>query len=1579
MPSGEIVEIDLADNDVAILDSTACALTTAAASASSDGKTTVVSQSQGETANDDQEEAAVRHQVSPMPKRSTVANTITPRSMRKKAPSKVGKGRKASTKKKGTNDTSTSSGPSTPPPSAAVPRTSEAAVATPGDDSATKKNKNDKAVESENKPVRTMHSFFAKADPSVKKKTTTTKVVVKAKTSGESDNGGKGAAKTISKAKTSTAPTAANKKKTKTSTVEAPISAVEEPAVNETVIAENSAQAESEEPAAEVDETKSSAKEPNVKATEKKQPPKKASKKTAKKTKVNPGGDTATVPKKATKKATKKRSVLEDLGELDDSPMYALAMAMKGRRRKSGGRKKPVVKDVAKTVSMEVVDVDENGAGTAIESKPVVFDCIVAAVGNATNGSNKAEVADIVELADVDESMHVADVHKEDASNGSTVTDVVDPAEPQADAMHVGQDMSDDVSDTPSNATDSNELVDVDCEKQSCAKEELTLGSGTNLDDNNDDDEATVEIEEFAEKSTVPTNVITEDSSEPVEVSADQEPAKDAEEEAGDALADMLVEKQAKEDEDEVIVVELSHVPDELLLEVTGETASNDEVALVDAPTDTKEKAIRPKKKPVKPRTKSGKKKPAAASTTTKSKKKTLSPALGSKTKKTSMIAASFKKLAACPPKKSKVSTTPIKTLTTSCSITVSSKSELKDVTPSASIKATKSDAAPSAKSKTKKVEVSATTTAPKAKLSEEDASRLRHYTTLREKYVTRATELGNRPTSDDFQEEKLSLESAEPTLEMGSVEVGEDGVFPDALLIHLQLLVQGRSMPLSSLSEQAYTQLSPFITASQSLTVESTSSKIKLLAQRKSYITGPAPAPSEKSTPTSKLDCFENAEDCYMWRWELSSIDFLPKDEIGKVKKARGMRKKLQSHYRSIMNLIAAVDKAMAWLNNGASKCGAGDKLIAKVSDMEEKVLKFEREEEKNRLIKEAKLLKQKAKTGELAGKLHEKEQLEEERKADKKRKEEEKNLKKAEAAKEREEARRKKIEEKEQKELKKRIELEEKENKRKKRMMSFFSMGSAKKKQKVTSSPGAGASLSKSSPRKVNVSSFDVDAFRKALDEDNAHIPTNPFTKLYPSSKASRRCKIGKVRISVFVTVLSENAFAPQPYDEERIITVPNRYKFLGFHEDIRPPYRGTWSKTSKLVTGRRPWGKDISHLDYENDSEGEWEEGDDDEGEDLQEDGDDGVDEEGDDLQNEEDNDGFIADEDDLGIDDDDDMTRELRKKNLTETDAPSAKRGHFKACVVAPCMGGAGHQTIEDMACVIEGFSPHDAMDVLTSHVGCVVSPDVSICLDAFPPSESPKDIHQTKKETSTAQNKEMTTDAQNSMAKFVHNCALKSKENLVTELLKAHPTITNSRAHAMRELDVIAEKRRLANGAGVLWEVKAAHLKKLGLKKKELKKPPKESLPSDGGDKTKKEKDPNAPKRNMSAFLLYSNATRTNVRVENPNATFGDIAKILSKKFKSLTPEDRTHWDGKAAADKERYHHQMVEYSSNKVVAAVVSDTAVASTSSPIPPNTDAQQSRKSSSAKKRKKSAVSTASANLFASFLTKSKKPKTA
>jgi len=84
-------------------------------------------------------------------------------------------------------------------------------------------------------------------------------------------------------------------------------------------------------------------------------------------------------------------------------------------------------------------------------------------------------------------------------------------------------------------------------------------------------------------------------------------------------------------------------------------------------------------------------------------------------------------------------------------------------------------------------------------------------------------------------------------------------------------------------------------------------------------------------------------------------------------------------------------------------------------------------------------------------------------------------------------------------------------------------------------------------------------------------------------------------------------------------------------------------------------------------------------------------------------------------------------------------------------------------------------------------------------------------------------------------------------------------------------------------------------------------PPEDDSDEDGfGKKKKKKKDPNAPKRNMSAFFLYSNEVRNRVKEENPGIKFGDVAKIISKEFKELDEAERNKWNDAALQDKERY-------------------------------------------------------------------------
>ncbi|CAB9527435.1 FACT complex subunit SSRP1 [Seminavis robusta] len=91
-------------------------------------------------------------------------------------------------------------------------------------------------------------------------------------------------------------------------------------------------------------------------------------------------------------------------------------------------------------------------------------------------------------------------------------------------------------------------------------------------------------------------------------------------------------------------------------------------------------------------------------------------------------------------------------------------------------------------------------------------------------------------------------------------------------------------------------------------------------------------------------------------------------------------------------------------------------------------------------------------------------------------------------------------------------------------------------------------------------------------------------------------------------------------------------------------------------------------------------------------------------------------------------------------------------------------------------------------------------------------------------------------------------------------------------------------------------------------------------------KGKGKKDPNEPKRPMTAFMLFSNANRQRVKEENPGISFGDIGRKMGELFKALSPEERAKYDEKNAKDKERYKREMDAYKAKgKADAAKAAD------------------------------------------------------
>lgn len=78
-------------------------------------------------------------------------------------------------------------------------------------------------------------------------------------------------------------------------------------------------------------------------------------------------------------------------------------------------------------------------------------------------------------------------------------------------------------------------------------------------------------------------------------------------------------------------------------------------------------------------------------------------------------------------------------------------------------------------------------------------------------------------------------------------------------------------------------------------------------------------------------------------------------------------------------------------------------------------------------------------------------------------------------------------------------------------------------------------------------------------------------------------------------------------------------------------------------------------------------------------------------------------------------------------------------------------------------------------------------------------------------------------------------------------------------------------------------------------------------------KKKKEKDPNAPKRALSSFMFFSKEIRSVIREKNPDASFGEIGKLVGDAFKKLSNEEKQKFQIMADKDKERYKEEMANY------------------------------------------------------------------
>ena len=81
--------------------------------------------------------------------------------------------------------------------------------------------------------------------------------------------------------------------------------------------------------------------------------------------------------------------------------------------------------------------------------------------------------------------------------------------------------------------------------------------------------------------------------------------------------------------------------------------------------------------------------------------------------------------------------------------------------------------------------------------------------------------------------------------------------------------------------------------------------------------------------------------------------------------------------------------------------------------------------------------------------------------------------------------------------------------------------------------------------------------------------------------------------------------------------------------------------------------------------------------------------------------------------------------------------------------------------------------------------------------------------------------------------------------------------------------------------------------------------------------SKKEKDPNAPKKALGSYMHFAAAKRGEIKAAHPDATIGEVGKLLGAAWKRLSDKDKAAYEELARKDKERYEREKARYEGKK--------------------------------------------------------------
>ncbi|XP_054474569.1 TOX high mobility group box family member 3 [Anoplopoma fimbria] len=95
-------------------------------------------------------------------------------------------------------------------------------------------------------------------------------------------------------------------------------------------------------------------------------------------------------------------------------------------------------------------------------------------------------------------------------------------------------------------------------------------------------------------------------------------------------------------------------------------------------------------------------------------------------------------------------------------------------------------------------------------------------------------------------------------------------------------------------------------------------------------------------------------------------------------------------------------------------------------------------------------------------------------------------------------------------------------------------------------------------------------------------------------------------------------------------------------------------------------------------------------------------------------------------------------------------------------------------------------------------------------------------------------------------------------------------------------------------------------------------------------KKKKKKDPNEPSKPVSAYALFFRDTQAAIKGQNPNATFGEVSKIVASMWDGLGEEQKQVYKSKTEAAKKEYLKALAAYRAS-LVSKAAAESAEAQT------------------------------------------------